>query len=342
MYSLNHQHFLQAIIGHWETIVRQSLGRDFDAQQFLRKAGIVRITQGHYHPIQVSQVHQLIDLTVNQLHIDGLGLRIAQRLKLQDMGAWGYAMINCQNIKQLLDTGLQFSFVTKDYVDIHIGYDSEWAYITIVDRSEGRSAQHYNVEESLCHYYLGLQQFLNERFDSELIEIDFAYSAPSYQALYREVFEHNLMFDRQQHQLRFPVDWIHHSISLQPSLIAHIATQQSQQFDGEQDAPLSYQIRIKLLSQLKYGLPSMETVADEMNMTSRTLRRRLETEGTTFKHLVLDTRMQVAKELLLSSELSTTEIADMLNYHSSPPFFRAFQGYVGVSPSQFRANNKSQ
>lgn len=342
MYSLNRQHFLQAIIGHWEAVVRQSVGSDFDAQQFLRKANIVRINLGHYHPIEVSQVHQLMSSTVNQLHIDGLGLRIAKRLKLQDMGAWGYAMINCQNIKQLLDTGLQFSFVTKDYVDIHIGYDSEWAYITIVDRSDGLSPQHYNVEESLCHYYLGLQQFLGERFDASLIHVDFAYPAPSYAALYKEVFSHNLSFDANQHQVRFPVDWIHHAISLQPSLVTHIASLQSQQLDDEMDAPLSYQIRVKLLSQLKYCLPSMEAVAEEMNMTPRTLRRKLEKENTTFKHLVLDTRMRVAKEFLVSSDLSTTEIADMLNYHSAPPFFRAFQGYVGCSPKQFRVQNKPQ
>ncbi|WP_112478544.1 helix-turn-helix transcriptional regulator [Vibrio variabilis] len=336
MYSLNHQHFLQAIIGHWEAIVRQSLGRDFDAQLFLRKAGIVRITQGHYHPIQVSQVHQLIDLTVNQLHIDGLGLRIAQRLKLQDMGAWGYAMINCQNIKQLLDTGLQFSFVTKDYVDIHIGYDSEWAYITIVDRSEGRSAQHYNVEESLCHYYLGVKNFLGDLFEPQYVFVDFSYDEPSYAPLYREIFTDNLSFNAKANQLRFPVTWVLHDITLQPAIIAHIATVQSQQLDDSLDSPLSYQIRFKLLSQMKYGLPTMEMVADDLNMTSRTLRRKLDAEHTTFKQLVLDTRMQLAKEYLANSSLPIAEIAELLNYHSAPPFFRAFSKFEGCSPKQYR------
>ncbi|GAL19424.1 hypothetical protein JCM19235_780 [Vibrio maritimus] len=41
-------------------------------------------------------------------------------------------------------------------------------------------------------------------------------------------------------------------------MVTHIASLQSQQLDDEMDTPLSYQIRVKLLSQLKYGLPSME------------------------------------------------------------------------------------
>ncbi|MFA0084146.1 hypothetical protein BCU70_07395 [Vibrio sp. 10N.286.49.C2] len=337
MTSLNQQHFFNAILGYWESIVRQESAAPVDLAGFLRKAGIIRITQGQYQTIQATQIHTLMALTVDQLHIDGLGLRIAKRLKLQDMGAWGYAMVSCQNLKQLLDTGLQFSYITKDYVDIHIGYDSEYAYITAEDRSYGKSTQHYTIEDAICHYYLGIERFLEQDFNRKHIQVDFAYPAPHYASLYRNIFTDNLNFNAPKNQLRFPVEWISSAISMNPALIAHVATLQSQTLiDDSTVHPISYQIRVKLLTQLKYGLPTMESMASEMNTTSRTLRRKLLEEGTTYKHLVLDTRMQVARDYLLNTRLNTTEIADLLSYHSAPPFFRAFQRYYGVSPHQYR------
>ncbi|MGF1747321.1 MULTISPECIES: AraC family transcriptional regulator ligand-binding domain-containing protein [Vibrio] len=343
MTSLNQQHFFDAILGYWENIVRSESTVAIDIANFLRKAGIIRITQGQYQPIQASQVHTLMAITVEQLHIDGLGLRIAKRLKLQDMGAWGYAMISCQNLKQLLDTGLQFSYITKDYVDIHIGYDSEYAYITADDRSHGRSAQHYTIEDAICHYYLGIERFLGQEFDRKRVHVDFAYPAPHYLPLYKTIFTTNLSFNAKKNQLRFPVEWIRSAISMNPALIAHVATLQSQTLiDDTATHPISYQIRVKLLTQLKYGLPSMEAMAIEMNTTSRTLRRKLIAEETTYKHLVLDTRMQVARDYLLNTPLSTTEIAELLSYHSSPPFFRAFQNYYGMSPHQYRIQSRHE
>jgi AraC-like DNA-binding protein len=46
--------------------------------------------------------------------------------------------------------------------------------------------------------------------------------------------------------------------------------------------------------------------------------------------------MQLAKEYLANSSLPIAEIAELLNYHSAPPFFRAFNKFEGCSPKQYR------
>lgn len=58
--------------------------------------------------------------------------------------------------------------------------------------------------------------------------------------------------------------------------------------------------------------------------------------GTTPHHYLASLRIQKAKELLLDSNASVTEIALAVGYRSFPTFSRTFAEYVGTSPSAFR------
>jgi AraC-like DNA-binding protein len=77
-------------------------------------------------------------------------------------------------------------------------------------------------------------------------------------------------------------------------------------------------------------------LAGAMRMSTRTLQRRLEQEGTTFT-LVLDrARLQVARSLLADPALSLTEIAYRLGFADLATFSRAFKRWTGMPPGQWR------
>ena len=57
---------------------------------------------------------------------------------------------------------------------------------------------------------------------------------------------------------------------------------------------------------------------------------------------LIETRIQSAKNLLLSEELSVQDIAEQLGYHSVNHFIRQFKSGTGVSPLQYRKNNAAE
>lgn len=61
-----------------------------------------------------------------------------------------------------------------------------------------------------------------------------------------------------------------------------------------------------------------------------------EVTGTTPHHFLASLRIQMAKELLLKSNASATDIALEVGYQSFPTFSRTFTDYVGISPLEFR------
>lgn len=85
--------------------------------------------------------------------------------------------------------------------------------------------------------------------------------------------------------------------------------------------------------------PAIEDVAKELRVSSRTLQRRLAGDGATFQNLIQDARRELARHYLLHSSLELNETAYLLGYEDAHSFFRAFHGWEGSSPGQWRARH---
>ena len=81
----------------------------------------------------------------------------------------------------------------------------------------------------------------------------------------------------------------------------------------------------------------LDEVARALGMSSRTLQRRLDDEGVTFRRLVLEVKIEVAKELLAHGDLTVAEVATAVGFTRVSTFSRAFLQHTGVSPSRFSA-----
>ncbi|CAI8248416.1 MAG: HTH-type transcriptional regulator VirS [Marinobacterium sp. xm-d-530] len=80
----------------------------------------------------------------------------------------------------------------------------------------------------------------------------------------------------------------------------------------------------------------MESVANKLNITTRTLRRKLADEGTRFQDIKDSVRRDHAIHLLNQSALSIQSIASQLGYSETAAFIRAFTKWTGQTPKVFR------
>lgn len=101
------------------------------------------------------------------------------------------------------------------------------------------------------------------------------------------------------------------------------------------------QVKATLKKMLAGQRPELSAVARELRMSTRTLQRRLTSEGVTFQQLVTDARRELAKHYLEHASLELNETAYLLGYEDANSFFRAFQQWEGTSPGAWRAKATS-
>lgn len=78
----------------------------------------------------------------------------------------------------------------------------------------------------------------------------------------------------------------------------------------------------------------LESIAQTLNVSTRTLQRRLEAEGTSFRNVLADVKICRATELLQDSALSISDIAVLLDYATTSHFIRAFKTRFGTTPNR--------
>jgi AraC-like DNA-binding protein len=99
-------------------------------------------------------------------------------------------------------------------------------------------------------------------------------------------------------------------------------------------------VRKVVAETLVYGEPDKQTIADEIQISPRTLQRRLEEKGSSVKEIVDDTRHQMALDYLGRTNYSIKETSFDLGFSDPSNFSRAFKRWEGVTPSQFRRAEK--
>jgi AraC-like DNA-binding protein len=89
---------------------------------------------------------------------------------------------------------------------------------------------------------------------------------------------------------------------------------------------------------LPSGPPTIETMAELVGTSVRTLQRRLKAEGVAFSILVDEVRLHTALRLLDDPDVLLTDIAFELGYSDPAHFTRAFRRWAGVAPSEYRSD----
>ena len=87
--------------------------------------------------------------------------------------------------------------------------------------------------------------------------------------------------------------------------------------------------------------PEIDAIAESLCMTSRTLRRKLEAEGTSYSDLLTSVRKALAIDYLTTTLLSTEDVALTLGFSDAVSFRHAFMRWTGLTPNEYRSERNA-
>ena len=82
--------------------------------------------------------------------------------------------------------------------------------------------------------------------------------------------------------------------------------------------------------------PTLQNVARDLGLSTRTLQRRLAASGRTFQGIVEETRRELARHHLRQPGMELNEVAFLLGFADANSFYRAFHDWEGTSPGEWR------
>ena len=102
--------------------------------------------------------------------------------------------------------------------------------------------------------------------------------------------------------------------------------------------PQTYTERVVelLVARREHTAPSMAFIARELRASVRSLRRRLDEEGTSYRSLIQTAQFELARSMLRNPELTLQAVAYDLGFTDASSFHRAFVRWAGVTPANYR------
>lgn len=199
-----------------------------------------------------------------------------------------------------------------------------------------------HVRPFMYEYMLGVMRAMRSRCigpGQVVRQFHFSYPAPRYHAAYAEFLEGPVQFGSAFSGCVFDPE----TLDLRPPnadrALAGLLERCAGGFLKKPEVPetTSAQVRRLVSECLSDGEPSAQHVAQRIGTTASTLRRRLAAEGSSYRALVREVRLERSRSYLANASLSMTEIAYRVGFADTSAFFKAFKLMTGVTPGEYRA-----
>ncbi|GAA4932330.1 AraC family transcriptional regulator [Halioxenophilus aromaticivorans] len=264
----------------------------------------------------------------------GIGQHPIPRGAFQMMGKLA---IHEANLADALTLGVQlYGMVTKAY-SAQLDIDGDLATLSFRLAPGHQDHKHLLAEIVLMSWHRFASWLIAESIT--LNHVLFDYSAPAHASEYAYLFPGKHRFNEAALGLVFHKNYLEHSVVRSPESLAAFVRRGPKEFfmQPETDFSLSQDVKRILQRRLQEGFPIIEDVAGHLNMTKRTLIRRLKMEGTSYQQLKDLVRRDKAVHLLAHKAVPVSEIAQKVGFSDPAVFARAFKTWTGVSPRCYRA-----
>jgi len=141
-------------------------------------------------------------------------------------------------------------------------------------------------------------------------------------------------------QIRFPAPMLDEPISTADPVSVKLAIERLEQELARQaqDHSTTTQV-LGLLVCRDQRYPEVADMAQQLHLSERTLKRRLQAEGTSYQQLLDQVRQRDAMKLLGTPSLPIAQVAEAVGYADPANFARAFAKWTGLSPRDWRTRH---
>lgn len=261
-----------------------------------------------------------------------LGLEVGEALNVVSLGKVGLGMMASENLQRMLEFLIAFPHPAGCLLSLH--GESTGTHLRIVAQPlfHDPPLQRFLITYTLASLASLARQIVGPA--CRPLSIELTLPRPAATAAYERAFGQTPQFERPANQLVFAAS-AHPLPFAEPSVAR--AMQEALQ-EARSDSPVQeIGAAVAQIIRRHHGAPPpLAQVARALNMSERSLRRRLCEEGLSFRGLVAEDRRIRTLNLVTQSDASLTQVASRSGYTNARSLRRAVNRWTGVGPSSLR------
>ena len=266
------------------------------------------------------------------------GIRIAQFMHPSHLGALGHAWMASSSLRDALKLAARFHHMLNEQVEFRVEELSDRVRVTY------RMLQNLTAPDLLEDAQLAvLLMMCRLNFGSNLqpVETNLKHAEPADPRPWLECFGKVVRFKQPENSLAISARDADQPLTGSNRELLQLHEDMIRRYLSRLGRNnILNQTRLRIMEQLPSGRVTENDLARVLNMSTRTLNRKLRENDETFRSLLLQVRRGLAERYIGNDDYSVTEIAFLLGYNDTSAFSRAFRNWFGRSPTQVREEIK--
>lgn len=269
-----------------------------------------------------------------------LGLHIGERAQPRAITVVSYLLMSSPTVREGLEKVIRYRHLMSQAIEL-----------SLVEIDGGRAELRFDLSDGdLPHTqhqieYMGVvvakfNQWLTGR-DFRPVETRFRHPAPADTAEHRRVFGAPVVFGADTNCLVVEAAFLSRpSVHADPQMHRLHEEFAQRHLVTLEDRSVVRRVKDELAGLLECGPRDLESIARRLDMSPRTLQRRLAEEGSTFQDALDAVRRDTCLSQLETSNLPVTELVYLAGFAEPSTFYRAFKRWTGQTPAEYRAKRR--
>lgn len=278
----------------------------------------------------------------NALHLDGdhgLAYELGLRSQVTKHGFVGFGLISCATLREAIDFSERYFRARVPAFTNVLSLEGDQVVVELhetIPLGPHRAFVMDLVVVELCSLFAKVMD-MDPASEGWASEIWVPHAEPAAYARYRDRLP-PFRFGQPAVQIRFPARLLDAPIATADPVSVQLAIERCEQDISRQVAASGTRGQVLARLVCREGrYPEVGEVASLLHVSERTLKRRLQDEGTSFQALLDQVRQRDAQQLLANPALAIKQVAEAVGYSDPANFARAFAKWTGVSPRDWRA-----
>lgn len=266
------------------------------------------------------------------------GLKSGAFVEPSSYSVLGYITMTCATLEQALARIQPYEKLVGDMGVTSINYQSKQLCINWHCAYTVENVREQMVDNVFASWLAYVRWLSGQDLGPLEVHLQRAAPAPELIHHYQQVFSCPVLFSQPSNSLILPREYLDIPLrqpdhNLLKTLELHAAGQVSALGDTHS---FSVQVKDIIRILLSKGITRKDMVAGQLNMSERTLQRKLQQEQTSYQKLLDEARLSLAQQYLIETQLAVDDIAMLLGFSETRSFFRSFKLWTGQTPNVYR------
>lgn len=270
-----------------------------------------------------------------------IGIDIGLRSNLTKAGFIGYGLMSCATLRDAIALGRRFLPIQIPFFKLDFEIKEDMAVVTVQEVVPLLKLRRFAIENFLIEVSEIFRSLLivhTQPDKYEQLQLYFDYPEPDYFAPYKARLP-QLHFSQVANQFRFPARLLDKSIHTANPAMTELVMKQGESELARLGLIENWFDCLQALLVCQQGrYPDLPSIALQLHMSERTLKRKLAEQALSFSTLLENVRRRDAYLLLADDSLTVYDIALRLGYQDRANFSRAFRRWTGETPTAYRQN----